>query len=101
MILQNRYQKSQVISHSLFIAQAQKGKPLTIHGDGKRTRSFCYISDLVKGMILAMEKPKTKGEVFNLGNPDERSIIEIANIIKRLVNPKAKMMFVERYPNDP
>jgi len=86
---------------STFIDQAQKGKPLTIHGDGKQTRSFCYVSDLIEGMILAMEKPKTKGEVFNLGNPDERSIIEVAKIIKQLVNPKAKMVFVDRYPNDP
>lgn len=84
-----------------FIIQARERKPLTVQGNGKQTRSFCYVQDLIEGIILAMEKSKTKGEVFNLGNPDERSIIEIANIIKKLVNPKAKLQFVKRYPNDP
>jgi dTDP-glucose 4,6-dehydratase/UDP-glucuronate decarboxylase len=84
-----------------FINQAQEGKPLTIQGDGKQTRSFCYVSDMIEGIILAMEKLKAKGEVFNLGNPDERSIMEIARIIKKLINPKIKMVFVKRYPDDP
>lgn len=84
-----------------FINQALNGKPLTIQGDGKQTRSFCYVSDLVDGIISAMEKENTKGEVFNLGNPDERSIIELAEIIKSLINPALKIIYVERYPDDP
>jgi len=84
-----------------FINQALRGEPITVQGDGKQTRSFCYVQDLVDGIILAMEKPKTKGEVFNLGNPDERSIIELAKVIRDLINPKSKFVFVERYPNDP
>lgn len=84
-----------------FINQALKGNPLTIHGTGKQTRSFCFVSDLIGGVILAMEKKGTNREVFNLGNPDERSIIEIAKIVKGLTRKDAKMLFVERYPDDP
>lgn len=84
-----------------FITQALKGQPLTVHGTGLQTRSFCFVSDLIEGIILAMEKKGTRGGVFNLGNPDERSIIEIAKIIKKLVRKDAKIVYVERYPNDP
>src|SRR3989344_2061003 len=62
-----------------FINQALLQKPLTIYGDGKQTRSFCYIADQVEGQIAAMEKEGTKGEVFNIGNPDERTISEFAD----------------------
>lgn len=84
-----------------FINQVLQQKPLTIQGDGKQTRSFCFVSDLVDGLILAMEKAGTRGEVFNLGNPDERSIIDLAKIIKDTLKSKSEIVFVERYPNDP
>lgn len=66
-----------------FITQALCGEPITVYGDGTQTRSLCYVSDLVDGIVRAMEHPRTKGEVFNLGNPDERTIMEYAQIIKK------------------
>lgn len=69
---------------SNFTSQAVAGKPITVHGDGSQTRSFCYVSDLVDGLMRAMEKENTKGEIINLGNPDERSVLEIAELIKKL-----------------
>lgn len=84
-----------------FITQALKGQPLTVHGTGLQTRSFCFVSDLIEGIILAMEKKGTRGGVFNLGNPDERSIMEVAKIIKDLIRKDGKVIFVKRYPNDP
>jgi nucleoside-diphosphate-sugar epimerase len=61
-----------------FITQALKGEPLTIYGDGSQTRSFQYVSDLVDGIIRAMFAEDTKGEVYNLGNPGEFTILEFA-----------------------
>ena len=67
-----------------FIAQALTGSPISIYGDGTQTRSFCFVGDLVRGIAAAMFTAKTQGEVFNLGNPDERSIREFADMIVRL-----------------
>ncbi|HEU4751549.1 MAG TPA: GDP-mannose 4,6-dehydratase, partial [Armatimonadota bacterium] len=61
-----------------FITQALRGEPLTIYGDGSQTRSFQYVSDLVAGILKAMFTAGTTGEVFNLGNPDEYTILEFA-----------------------
>ena len=70
---------------SNFIVQALKGHKLTVYGDGRQTRSFCYVSDLVDGLIRAMEKPHTKGGVFNLGNPQETPISQFAlTVLKHL-----------------
>lgn len=66
---------------SNFITQAIKNQPITIYGDGNQTRSFCYVSDMVEGLIKAMFGEDTLGEVINLGNPDERSVTAIAKII--------------------
>lgn len=67
-----------------FIAQALAGLPITIYGDGSQTRSFCFVADLVRGIAAAMFTNATQGEVFNLGNPDEKTIREFANLIVRL-----------------
>jgi dTDP-glucose 4,6-dehydratase len=66
------------------LTQALGGGPLTIYGDGSQTRSFCYVSDLVRGIVLAMLTAGTAGEVFNLGNPDEYTINQFADVIERL-----------------
>jgi nucleoside-diphosphate-sugar epimerase len=66
------------------LTQALRGEPLTIYGDGAQTRSFCYVSDLVRGIMLAMLTAGTTGDVFNLGNPDEYSINLFADVIERL-----------------
>src|SRR3990167_7120980 len=82
-----------------FINQALLNKPITVYGDGSQTRSFCYISDQIEGQILAMEKGKSK-EVFNIGNPDERTILEFAQIIKKLAKSKSKIIFSQEAPED-
>jgi UDP-glucuronate decarboxylase len=69
---------------SNFIVQSLQGKPLTIYGDGSQTRSFCYVDDLVEGMMRMMECPDFIGPV-NLGNPTEHTILDFAQIILRLV----------------
>jgi nucleoside-diphosphate-sugar epimerase len=68
-----------------FITQALLGKPLTIYGDGSQTRSYCYVSDMVDGLIAVMfAPPETRGMIFNVGNPDERTIKDFAEIIGHL-----------------
>lgn len=62
-----------------FISQALKGEPLTIYGDGSQTRSFCYVDDLVRGIVALMDKGPA--EPVNLGNPDERTIMELAQLV--------------------
>lgn len=83
-----------------FINQALGGEPLTIYGDGKQTRSFCYIDDQIEGQIAAMDKEGTTGEVINIGNPDERTILEFAQIIKELSNSSSEITFAEPLPED-
>lgn len=83
-----------------FIRQAIKGEPITIYGDGKQTRSFCYVSDQVKGQIAAMDGKNTNGEVFNIGNDDERTILEFAEIIKKLAGSKSEITFTDPSPID-
>ena len=73
-----RLQKDDGRVISNFIYQAQHNKPLTIYGDGSQTRSFCYVDDMVRGLILAMLANGIKGEVINLGNPGEFTIKEAA-----------------------
>jgi nucleoside-diphosphate-sugar epimerase len=64
-----------------FIGQALKDEPVTVYGDGSQTRSFCYVSDLVDGLLAVMFAPGLAGEVFNLGNPEEHTILEFATIV--------------------
>lgn len=66
---------------SNFINQALEGKPLTVYGEGTQTRSFCYVSDLVSGIMKAMLTENLKGEVFNLGNSEEYQVRELAEKI--------------------
>ena len=82
-----------------FIKQAITNESITIYGDGTQTRSFCYIEDQVDGQILAMEKGK-RAEVFNIGNDDERAILEFAKIIKNLSKSKSEIIFSEKLPQD-
>lgn len=84
---------------SEFIKSAKENKPFPIFGDGKQTRSFMYVSDLVDGIIAAMEKGDT-GEVYNLGNPDEFTILELAEVIKKITGAKSEVKQVEKLPED-
>lgn len=67
-----------------FVGQALRGEPITVYGDGTQTRSFCYVSDLVAGLKAVMFAPDMGGEVFNLGNPQERTILEFAETVAAL-----------------
>jgi nucleoside-diphosphate-sugar epimerase len=80
-----------------FIRQSIRGEPLTIYGDGKQTRSYCYVDDMVSGLAAVMFAPpeKARGVVFNVGNPDEREIGEFAMIIRKLCGSQAP---VEHHP---
>ncbi|MEK7450527.1 MAG: UDP-glucuronic acid decarboxylase family protein [Patescibacteria group bacterium] len=86
---------------SNFVNQAIRNSPLTVYGSGKQTRSFCYIDDMVGGLKRAMFIDNTKGEVLNLGNPDEKTILEIARIIKKITNSSSEIVFEELPQDDP
>jgi nucleoside-diphosphate-sugar epimerase len=77
------------------IAQALAGEPLTVYGDGQQTRSLCYVDDMVRGLKLAMFAPRTTGEVINLGNPQEHTILEYAQAIQRLTRTASPITHVE------
>ncbi|MCL4338775.1 SDR family oxidoreductase [Patescibacteria group bacterium] len=80
---------------SNFINQALSDKPLTIYGDGSQTRSFCYVSDMVEGLLIAGQKEGLDGEVINMGNPDEKTIKEIGEYILKLTGSKSHLMNVK------
>jgi nucleoside-diphosphate-sugar epimerase len=84
---------------SNFINQALEGKPLTVFGDGTQTRSFCYVSDLVAGILAIMLADNLKGEVFNLGNPEEYTVKDLAQKIKALTHSASPITF-EALPED-
>ncbi len=77
-----------------FITQALTGKPITIYGDGSQSRSLCYVSDMVDGLIKAMVTDESKGQVINLGNPDERTVLEIGKLIRKLVGSSSPVEFL-------
>ncbi|XP_040963391.1 uncharacterized protein [Gossypium hirsutum] len=84
---------------SNFIAQALRGEPLTVQKPGTQTRSFCFVSDMVDGLIRLMEGENT-GPI-NIGNPGEFTMLELAEIVKELINPKVEIKMVENTPDDP
>jgi UDP-glucuronate decarboxylase len=84
-----------------FIMRSLRGEPLPIFGDGSQTRSLCYVSDLVNGLCLAMATDQARGEVINLGNPDERTIIDLAKTIARLCDSTAGFEYLPERPDDP
>lgn len=86
---------------SNFINQAISGNPITVYGKGTQTRSFCYISDMINGLFLAMFTKNSKGEVINLGNPDERTILEFANYIVSMTHTSSAIVFEELPDDDP
>ncbi|MBB5373793.1 UDP-glucuronic acid decarboxylase family protein [Acidocella aromatica] len=86
---------------SNFIVQALKGEPITIYGDGTQTRSFCYVEDLIGGMIRLMESPAEFIGPVNVGNPQEMSMIELAETILTLVGGTSKIEFCPLPQDDP
>jgi len=86
---------------SNFIVQALKGDNITIYGDGSQTRSFCYVSDLVEVMHLAMNTEPSFGDPINIGNPGEFSMLELAEKIITKVGGKSKLEFKPLPQDDP
>ena len=86
---------------SNFIVQALQGLPITIYGDGSQTRSFCYIDDMIDAFVLLMNMPKDFSGPVNLGNPNEFTILELAEIIISMVNSKSKIVFRPLPSDDP
>ena len=92
-------QDGRVVSN--FITQALKGEDITIYGDGSQTRSFCYVSDLVEGMVRMMNNPQGFIGPVNLGNPSERTILDFAKLIIEKLETKSKIVFRELPSDDP
>jgi len=82
-----------------FMAQAIRGEPITVYGDGSQTRSLCYVSDLVRGVILNLERGDEMP--VNLGNPHEVTVLELAETIVRLAGSKSKIEHRELPVDDP
>lgn len=86
---------------SNFIVQAIKGEPITIYGDGSQTRSFCYVDDLIEGMIRFMDSPVDFTGPVNLGNPGEFTMLELAEMVLRLVGGPSRIVFMPLPQDDP
>lgn len=86
---------------SNFIVQALQGKSITLYGDGLQTRSFCYVSDLIDGMVAMMNTPDHVTGPFNIGNPNEISMLELAELTLKLTQSKSKLTFLPLPKDDP
>jgi nucleoside-diphosphate-sugar epimerase len=107
---------------SNLIVQALRGEPLTIHGDGSQTRSFCYLDDMVDGLLAVFDLPSDRSpaervdraflhvsreaedsihQPINLGNPEERSVLEIARLVLEATGSRSALQFTARPVDDP
>lgn len=84
-----------------FILQALKGQDITIYGDGTQTRSFCYVDDLVDGLVRLMATGQDVTGPINLGNPDEFSMLELAQTVIELTGSRSKLIFLDLPEDDP
>lgn len=84
----------------IFINQALAGDPITVFGDGTQTRSLCYVSDTVDGMMRLMFNDNTKGEIVNIGSQEEQSVNEYAELVKKLTNSNSEIVHNEQLPQD-
>lgn len=86
---------------SNFIIQALKGEPITIYGDGSQTRSFCFVDDLIAGMIALMDSPAITTGPINIGNPGEFTVLELANKVKEMTGSTSKITLLPLPQDDP
>ncbi|MDO8503313.1 MAG: SDR family oxidoreductase [bacterium] len=84
-----------------FISQALSGEDITVYGDGSQTRSFCYVADLVEGIIKVATLPDTNGKVINLGNTEEFTIAELAQLIKKEIGSRSRLVYKPLPEDDP
>jgi UDP-glucuronate decarboxylase len=85
---------------SNFIVQALQGKPITVYGHGRQTRSFCYVSDLIEGLRRLMDNRRVSGPV-NLGNPSECTVLELAKLVIEMTGSKSKLVHKKLPADDP
>jgi UDP-glucuronate decarboxylase len=86
---------------SNFIVQALRNQPLSIYGDGSQTRSFCYVDDLIEGLVRLMSAPRGVRSPMNLGNPEEFTILELAQLVIELTGSRSRMTFLPLPADDP
>ena len=86
---------------SNFVCQALRGEPLTIYGDGSQTRSFCYVDDLVDGLLKLMDAPEGTTGPINLGNPGEFTMLELAEMVRELTGSRSELVFRPLPSDDP
>ncbi len=86
---------------SNFIVQALRGEDLTVYGDGSQTRSFCYASDLIDGLVLLMDTPDDFTGPVNLGNPREFTILQLAEMLIRMTKTRSRIVFAPLPQDDP
>ncbi|MCP5182199.1 MAG: GDP-mannose 4,6-dehydratase, partial [Pseudomonadales bacterium] len=86
---------------SNFIVQALRGQDITIYGDGSQTRSFCYVDDLVDGLVRMMDSPDDCTGPINMGNPGEFSMLELAQHVLRLTGSRSQLRFEPLPQDDP
>ena len=84
-----------------FVMQAIRGQPLSVVGDGSQTRSLCFVTDMAEGISRAMYRPDTEGQIFNLGNPAEHSVIEFAEMIREIAGSTSEIQHLPARPDDP
>lgn len=86
---------------SNFITQSLTHQPLTIYGDGSQTRSFCYVSDMIDALVRLATKKNIAGEIINLGNPQEKTVLELANLIRKLTSSRSILNNLPSQLDDP
>jgi len=96
---QMQHDDGRVVSN--FIVEALQNKPLTVYGEGKQTRSFCYVSDMVEGLCKYMFGDNLAGQVINIGNPDEYTIVDFAHRIKDIMQSSSEIIFEDLPEDDP
>ena len=85
---------------SNFVLMALKNEPITVFGDGSQTRSFCYVDDLIDGLLAFMDTRNVVGPI-NVGNPEEKTVIELAELVIRLTKSKSKLVHKPLPEDDP
>jgi UDP-glucuronate decarboxylase len=86
---------------SNFIVQALKGEPITLYGDGQQTRSFCFVEDMIDGLVKMMNSPDDVTGPINIGNPTEFSMVELAELVIRGTGSKSKLTYKPLPEDDP
>ena len=97
-----RYDDGRILPN--FINQALEKTPLTVYGDGKQTRSYCFVDDLVRGILLFASKDDLQGQTINLGNPEEYTVLETAVLVQKIVNQSVgqeNILFANLPKDDP